>query len=278
MAAAHPKWARELKNLREQVGLSRAALARRCSIPRDTLRRWEDGTRRPQEFRLRRLLDELKATGVSANQILEGAGYRAEPTLFPNWRYPSYFYSLDELPEVVEQVPWPEFVLDTNVQVIAANAAIQAVWGVDFELERSRRTRAQMNMLSVASDHHFVDHLANWDEAIGVIASVFKGQPRDPESLEDPSAYFNAVLAEFAGGDPAYLARFLKIFAEAPAREPKCRWTYRVVWRDDEFGEMRFLGVVSTASEPGGLGFNDWHPLDADTWLALEQIRSRSVT
>ena len=55
------------------------------------------------------------------------------------------------------------------------------------------------------------------------------------------------------------------------------RWGYRVVWRDEEFGEMRFHGIVGTASEPSGLGFNDWIPLDAETWAVLERVKTRAA-
>lgn len=134
-----------------------------------------------------------------------------------------------------------------------------------------------MSLLSVASDNRFVDKLLNWDECVRVIAGVFKGQPQSPESLDAPSAYFNEVLAEFASGDPTFLSRFLTIFAEAPPEEPKCRGQYPVIWRDDEFGTMRFLGVRTTASEPDGYGFNDWIPVDADTWLVMEKVKSRRL-
>jgi hypothetical protein len=47
--------------------------------------------------------------------------------------------------------------------------------------------------------------------------------------------------------------------------EPKCRWSFPIIWRDD-LGEMRFLNVINTASEPDGLAFNDWVPVDANAW------------
>lgn len=110
---------------------------------------------------------------------------------------------------------------------------------------------------------------------MATLASVFKGRPRDPHTIDQPDPYFHAVLAEFAKGDPAFLAKLIDIFSQTPARDPKCRWTYPVVWRDDDFGEMRFLGVVGTASEPDALAFQDWHPVDAATWDVLERVKAR---
>lgn len=276
MTGSASSWHVQLRDERERLGLSRPSLAELVGVPVDTLRRWEDGSRRPPERLLRHLLDVLKVTGGAANAILAGAGCRVDPPLFPNWQYPDYFFNADELEKVVENVPWPEFVLDNNVEVVAANAAVQAVWGIDFATERAKRTRAQMSLLSVASDLRFADRLVNWDECLGVISGVFKGQPRNPESLDEPSPYFDAVLAEFAAGDPAFLQRFLQAFSAAEPERPKCRGTYPVVWKDQEFGVMRFLALRTTASEPDGLGFNDWIPLDAETWSVLEQVKRRA--
>jgi len=276
MPAKRPAWSLELQQLREGLGLSRPALAEKLGIPPNTIRRYEDGTRRPPEERLMRLLDELKATGTCARGILVAAGYRPAPTLFPNWRYPNYFYSVDDLPAVVERVPWPEFVLDNNIELIAANSAAAAVWRVDLAKELAHRTRPQMNLISVASDHHFADRVVNWDEVVATIIAVFKAQPRNPESLDEPSSYFDAVISEFTKGDPAFLQRLFTVWEATPPMQPKCRWDYRVAWRDPDFGEMRFHCLVSTASEPDGLAFSDWHPVDAETWTVLERVKGRA--
>lgn len=268
-----PPWAILLKAARERLGLSRPKLAGLAALPRDTLRRWEDGSRHPSETRLRRLLDALDCPTAEANGILEAAGYRPEPTLFPNWRFPRYFYTLEELQNAVEDVPWPQYVINDNVEVVAANTAVQALWGIDFAQEQRQRSAAQMNLLSVANDYRFTEHVANWDECVAVLAGVFKGRPDDSRNLDQPDAYFNSVLEEFAKGDPAYLSRLIEIFTTTPAREPKVRWMFPVIWRDD-VGEMRFMNVISTASEPDGLSFNDWHPLDAETWTVLEQVKA----
>lgn len=270
-----PEWAAKLKLAREALGLSRGRVAGLAGVPSHTLRRWEDGSRRPPEPRLRRLLDALKLTGTEGNDILRDAGYHVEPTLYPNWRFPNYFYTIDEVQRVVEDVPWPEMVLDNNVGLIAANKAMAAVWRVNLEAERRKRSRAQMNLLSVASDHHFADRVMNWEELISVIIGVVKGQPERPESLEQPSAYLNAVLEEFAKGDRVFLERLLDVWASCEPIPAKCRWSYRVVWVDPDFGEMRFHALVSTCSEPAGLAFSDWHPTDAETWQVLEQVKAR---
>ena len=269
-------WRSQLRATRERLGVSRAELARRSGVPANTLRRWEDGTRNPRHASLRAVLDALDCPSAEANALLAEAGFPPASTLFPGDRFPNYYFTVDELQDAVEQVPWPEFVINDNIEVVAANATAQALWLIDFAHEKSWRTSAQMNALIFASDHHFADRIVNWDEVVATLVSTFKGRPRDPRTIDEPDPYFDAVLAEFVRGDPAFLGRLIDIFAKTPARGPKCRWSYRVIWRDDEFGDMRFLGLVSTASEPDGLSFNDWHPLDAESWNILESVKARS--
>lgn len=256
--------------------MTRAQLAALSGVPADTIRRWEDGTRNPTLSRLLRVLDALDCPSAEVNAVLKDAGFPTQRTLFPTDRFPKYFYTVEELQTAVEEVPWPEFVLNDNVEVVAANATLQALWGIDFPRERATRRPSQMNLLSVASDRLFTDHVLNWDECVATLASVFKGRPRDPQTLDQPDPYFNAVLAEFAQGNPAFLKRLIEVFASAPAREAKCRWTYRVDWKDSEFGVMRFVAVVNTASEPDALAFNDWIPIDAESWNNLEQVKARA--
>jgi hypothetical protein len=105
----------------------------------------------------------------------------------------------------------------------------------------------------------------------------FQRPTGEPCSLDEPDPYFSEVLQEFAGGDPAFLARLVQIWMATPGRDAKVRWSYHVVWRDEEFGEMRFRSIVGTASEPGGLSFNDWQPLDAATWNVLERVKARAA-
>jgi hypothetical protein len=38
---------------------------------------------------------------------------------------------------------------------------------------------------------------------------------------------------------------------------------------------MRFLAQMTTCSMPDGSAFNDWHPIDAETWTVLERVKAR---
>jgi hypothetical protein len=193
-------------------------------------------------------------------------------TRFPEDEFPAYYFTRNELDAAVERVPWPEFVAGDWLEVVAANSAAQAVWDIDFPREKSVRTRAQMNLLSVASDHHFADRVGNWDEVVAALATVLKARPHD---IDHPNPYLDAVLAEFARGDPAYLARLTDVWVKTPPHDSRCYWRYPVEWRDAEHGEMRFLATVSVCSEPDGTAFNAWHPLDGESWDALARVKAR---
>ncbi|MDP9237920.1 MAG: helix-turn-helix transcriptional regulator [Chloroflexota bacterium] len=270
-------WRHKLREVRLRIGISQREVAERTGLSPESVRAYETGRRRPTRERLAAILQALEATAYEANEILEAAGMVTPATLFPGDEYPNYFFSVDELQAEVELVEWPEFVLNNANEVVAANSAVQALWGIDFARERETRTRAQLNLLSVASQRKFADRIVNWDQCIATLAAVFKGRPVNPASLDEPDPYFSEVLQEFADGDPAFLARLVQVWVATPGRDAKVRWSYRIVWRDDEFGEMRFRSVVGTASEPGGLSFNDWQPLDAETWNVLERVKARAI-
>lgn len=270
-------WRIGLRAARDRLGLSRDELARRTLLAASTIKAYELGTRHPTREHLGALIEALQIPRAEGNEILAGAGYATAPTLFPPERFPAYFYTVDELQDTVEHVPWPEFVLNDNLELVAANVAACRLWGIDMERERAMRTRVQWNLLTVAADRRFADRVANWDEVVTLMAAVAKGRPLRPETLDQPSDYFSDVLAEFARGDPAFLARLIAAWNAAAPQPAKCRWSYRIVWDDPEFGAMRFLALVSTASEPDALGFNDWHPLDAATWDVLERVKRRAA-
>jgi len=255
--------------------MTRVELAEASRVSADTIRRWEEGRRNPTLPRLMRVLDALGCPEAEANAILQGLGFPRLPLRFTAATHPNYYFKVDELQAVVEQASWPEFVVNDNMEIVAANSTVQALWGADFDVEKERRRPYQMNLVGLASSPEFIAHILNWDEVVATIASALKWGAA--LAVEHPHPYMSQVLAEFASGDPAYLKRLMDIFAETPAREPRCRWTYSVHWRDDEAGDMRFVALVNTASEIDGLAFNDWIPADAETWSNVESIRARGA-
>jgi transcriptional regulator with XRE-family HTH domain len=258
--------------------MTRAQLAAASGVPANTIRRWEEGGkdgRNPTLPRLIKVLEALDCPEAESNAILEELGYPRRPPRFTTATHPNFYYSVEELQPVVEEAPWPEFVLNDNMELVAANVTAAALWGADFAAEKQRRTPGQMNLVALATSPEFIGHVVNWEEAVAAIASSLKWGASEAV-MDQPPPYMNAVLEEMAAGDPAHLKALMDIFQRTPPREPKCRWTYPVRWRDEEAGDMRFTAIVNTASEPDGLAFNDWIPLDAETWTRLEVVKARA--
>jgi transcriptional regulator with XRE-family HTH domain len=268
-------WRKTLRAIRRRMGQSLRETADLAGLSYEAVRGYENGRRNPRREHLLAVLRAMDARQVEVNEVLRLAGFAEIETLFPLAENPSYFFRPEELDAAVETVPWPQFVVSDAVEVLAANQAMQAVWDVDLEYERSWRTRAQMNTLSVASDRHFADRVVNWEEVVGVLAGVHKGRPYGGPSLDEPTPLLTEVLAEFAKGDPTFLKRLIEVWTSAVPWPAKVRQQYRVVWSDAGYGEMRFLAQITTASEPAGLAFNDWHPVDAETWTVLELVKKR---
>lgn len=269
------QWRALVRRARRRLKMNLQELAERSGLSYETVRGYENGRRRPRREHLVAVMRTLQTPQIELNDALRDAGFAPEETLFPEDRFPSYFFRLDELDDAVERVPWPEFAVTDSVEVVAANVAAQALWDMDFGHERRVRTRAQLNMLTAGSDRRIADRVVNWDECVGLLLSVAKGNVHGAESLDTPSPYMTEVLAEFAKGDPAFVPRLIDLWNRTAPLPPKIRQQYRVVWRDHEFGEMRFIGLITSASERDGFAFNDWHPMDAETWITLAKVKRR---
>ena len=263
------EWSQELKAARERLGLSRAELAGRCSLSAETIRAYEVGRRKPARHRLDAVLNALKLERLEANRIRHSLGYSADYLRLGTLE-PTYMFSLDELHEWVEHIPWPQFVVDENMQVVFANSVVQRLWGVDLQSELL--TPIERNMLRFATNPRFADRAVNWEEMVAYAVSIWKGHHLGPESLERPSPFFEQALAELAKGDPKYVRRFLEVWEKTPGKTPKVRDRYRVIWRDPAHGEMTFVALSSTANEWEGLAFHDWIPVDAASWETLNRL------
>lgn len=186
---------------------------------------------------------------------------------------PDLMFTREEAAAEIERYAWPAFVADEFMEVVAANRVAQRLWGVDLRYEFTGPL--ERNLLTVASNPRFADRCLNWDEAVSVMISVFKGHHRGPEDVESPSAYFEAVLQRLLAGDQKRINRFLSLWDEAPPARPKLRWSYPVLWEEPGVGRLRFHCFMSSANEVDGLSFADWIPIDAAGWDALNILARR---
>jgi transcriptional regulator with XRE-family HTH domain len=270
--AGAPEWSRLLRNARERLGLSRAAVARRTRIATSTVRSYEIGTRHPSRDHLIATLDALQLEPVARTEILSAAGYSPEkaPLSVETTGYP---FTIEEARIYAEEQPWPVTVMNENMDVVCANTTAQRLW--DIDLDRDFPEAKDRSMLVVASDPRFADRIKNWDEAVGVGIAILKGHHRAPETMPEGSqAYFASVLSRFFEGDPRYIARFLALWESTPPRTPKVRWSFPIVWDAPGIGEIGFRVVVSNCNEQLALSFNDWIPVDVPSWRAWADLNA----
>ena len=268
-------WQDSLKTARERQGLSRAELAARASLSVDTVRAYEQGRRSPSNASLTAILDALKLDRTEANNIRLALGYAPDRRDFGTPSIADQF-TVEELQEELVRLPWPAFAANELMEIVAANQPAQTLWGVDLSSEYVEAT--ERNLLRIASTPRFADHCLNWEEVVGLMVGMWKSDHRGAESLEEPSPYFNQLINDFMAGDPKYVKRFLDLWERIEPHTPKIRIHYPVHWRHDDVGEMRFLGVQSTANIWEALGWHDWIPVDAESWARLEELKRRAAT
>jgi transcriptional regulator with XRE-family HTH domain len=263
-------WSERLRRARRAAGMTQAALGERAAISTQTVRAYESARRHPSRAHLVAMLDALRTERGERNRILEAAGFAPDGLAL---RPPlgTVRFTSDEAAAEIERYRWPAFVTDEFARLLAANRAAQQLWQVDLAQEQQPLDPAQFNLLTVLANPRFADRLANWEEAMSILASVFKGHHRGPEDIDRPSPNFGAILDRFFAGDARYVSRFMEIWQAAPAPPAKMRWSYPIAWRHAG-GILRFHAFASTANEADGLSFHDWIPLDAQTWTALEVI------
>ncbi len=252
--------------------MSQGRLAELSRLSVEAVRSYENARRSPSREHLFAILDALKLDRSERNTILAAAGYASDAYELSPWPASRFMFTPEEAARFIEDYPWPAFVLNEMMEVSAANAAAQRLWSVDLNTEFL--DPIERNLLGVASNPRFAARCTNLPEVLAVMAATFKGHHRGAESMEDPSPYFAAIMERFFAGDPNVIQPFLHAWQTAIPRTPKIRWEYPVVWEDPDVGPLRFRGMVNPASEPDGLSFNDWIPLDAATWTALERLKA----
>ena len=264
-----PDWRARIRQARLNEGFTQAQLSELAGLSPSTLRGYERGRRRPTREHLMKMLDVMKLERGGRNQILADAGFAPDGMrLRP--QDPDLYYTIEEAEAEVGRYAWPAFVINEYAEVVVANGVAQRLWGVD--LRREFTNPVERNLLSVASNPRFADKCVSWDETVGMIAAGWKGHHRGHEDIADPGPYLAAVLEHFLKGEAKYITRFLTLFDKVEPARGKIRWSYPIVWNEPGVGEMRFHCFASSANEEDGLSFQDWIPLDAETWSNLHAL------
>ncbi len=268
-------WRSIIREERVRVGLTQAALAARTGLAPDTIRKYENGGRMPPRSALERILEVLQVPIATARAAILDRGFSYPDFRYPLDTVPGYYFTVDELRGFVEEVPWPQFIGNEMGEVLAANRAAQALWGIDLAAEQARRSRAGANLFAVMAEPRFVERIANWEEVCRHFVGLLKAVSASRTMLDDPGALFGEVFGALVTANPRLLATLFRIWESTPQMSDRVRWMYPVIWREPGFDEIRFRGIVNPASEPEGLAFNDWFPADAVSHAVLEAVLAR---
>jgi transcriptional regulator with XRE-family HTH domain len=266
-------WRTDLRAARRRSGLNMEAVAERSSLSYETVRAYENGKRRPKRETLLKILAILQFTAADANALLEAAGFAPEAGLYSAHEFPQYSFRLDELQRFLDKRPWPAIATDDAVQVLSVNRTMQSLWRIDFDREKRGRTAEELNLFAMIGRHRLLDRISNWPEFLSAAASLNKGRPLRA-TVTSPEQRSKSMQA-MTGGDPKLLKRVVQIWTKAKPAPARIQADFPIVWCDPEWGELNFRSVVSVASDVDLLNFRDWHPVDAHTWQALENLTSR---
>lgn len=262
-------WRSALLQARHEAGLGRRRLAELAGISIETIRGYEIGRRHPRHETLESMITALGLDRGRANEIREAAGFAPVRTGFGG--SPTYYFSLEEAVAGVERVPWPQFAVDDLFNIVAANKAVCALWGIrSLAAERGRRGNRSMAMFDFLARRDLVRHLVNWDEIVEVVSSYLKGRPALPRGEEEDELFRVMLLAPFGGRDSRFLDRMRAAWDRAKPLTPKVRWDYGVTWSPERGSTIKFHGFVSPANEREGLVFNDWIPVDTESWKRFQ--------
>jgi hypothetical protein len=148
------------------------------------------------------------------------------------------------------------------------------VWdsGVFCKKAQDLLVREERNLLSQVTNRRFVELFDNFDQVVSFMIGTVKGDPRRQQSLANPSPWMKSRFEMFLGGDQEYVARFLRLWTEAPPVPHRARHLYPVRMHHPNGGIMRFRASASIADLWNELTWHDWYPEDQATWRLLEQL------
>ncbi len=267
-----PGWRAILRIERRRLGLTQRQLAERAGVATETLRKYESGDRTPSRASLERLLAALAVPQATVRAVFGELGFATADTLFGPHSDPDYNFTIPQMQAFADEVPWPQFGVNNVLEVVCANRAAEILWGIDFEAEMARRSRAQLNFMAITAERRFSQRIVNWQASMARVVGVLKAIPQSASLLDSPDSLFGEVFATFAKNDPTAIPKLFALWERTPPATAKVRWNYPITWREPGFDDIRLLGVVTTASEPDALAFNDWIPIDAASHATLERI------
>lgn len=257
-----------LKTFRTSRESTQQQLAARCGLSAATVASYEEGRRLPDGRTIDRLAAELGLTPADHDQLRRAGGLRGLPDDFEaalkRGRGP-----MDTVWDEVQQAEWVTLVLNERREIVAWNGLANRT----SEIDLGSLTQFQRGLLRMAATPHYGTHLLNWDELIGSLISVYKGEGSDL-SAGEANVWVAAVIESIARENPEFLQRVFDLFLSSPTWEEGRRNVHDVDWALSDGTRLRFWGAFCDWSNYDGMWAFDWHPADAQSaaWVQ-EQLK-----
>jgi transcriptional regulator with XRE-family HTH domain len=248
-----------LRRFRLRSGRSQEQLAHDSGLSPSTIQSYESGRRYPEPPAVERL---QKALGLDLDELARfrtAVGLRPPETgLTAAWHKARG--APNTVWDEVRGCEWISLVTNERKEIVAWNGLANRV----AEQDLASLSQFQRSVLRMAATEHFARHLTNWDELIGRLISIFKGEGADLSS-GPPPVYLQAILASITAEDPQFLPRIFDLFVKAPVWQEEWRNVHPVKWRMDDGTELAFHGDFANWSEYDGMWAFEWHAADAAT-------------
>ena len=261
-------WRARLRELRLHRGITQAEVARRSGLSPRAIKAYEHGDRHPSADALDAILTAIGLAPEESNPIRAGAGYAIDFTALFDRRY---IFDEAVAQQQLDRLPWPAFITNQATLVVAFNRPMAIVLDVEPELDFP--DPAERNLLGYANQPRFTRCLQNFDEVVGMLVGLAKGDPRAQVDVERQPPWSQAAVERFLQGDPAYIRPFLELWERQPPIPHRTRHVYEVHWRyRGEPPALRFLASLSPADIWNELWWNEWTPADLVTATRLADL------
>ncbi len=151
-----PDWNKELRSVRERLGMSREELAGRSGLSADSLRSYELGRRRPTREHLCHLLESLQLDAGSRAAILTGAGFALDSAVV---RFPEPNVPAREAMRLVRGRPLPAFLVNARAEILAISAP---AWRLLELPDQDLKPSARRSILLAMTRRTIGTWAANW--------------------------------------------------------------------------------------------------------------------
>ncbi len=256
-----------LKTLRAARNLTQQQLAERTGLSPATIASYDEGRRMPEAAIVDRLAAALGVAPAEHDQLRRAAGLRGLPGDFEaalrRGRGP-----VDTVWDEVQATDWVTLVVNERREIVAWNRLANRT----SEIDLGALSQFQRGLLRMASTPHYERHLVNWDELIGRLISIFKGEGSDLAAGQS-NLWVAAVLDSIGRENPEFLPRIFDLFVSGEIWEEGARNVHPVDWRLDDGTRLRFWGSFCDWSNYDGMWAFDWHAADAETaaWVQAQR-------